>query len=152
MYFPYNQPLLNSTLGSKPFSSKFANVFQMYNYIIFLNDSVLGVSWWHSGLRIWHCHCYCLGCCFGVGSIPSLGTSACCGHSSREKKNVLIFQFLHSYFIFFSSWIENIPIIIFNRSSSKSLLIKMILKLLHEKILWKSCENWTPHPDSWLST
>ena len=33
----------------------------------------LGVPWWPSGLRVWHCH-LC-----GAGSIAGLGTSECCG-------------------------------------------------------------------------
>ena len=33
---------------------------------------------WHTGLRIWHCHCSSSGYCCGVGLIPSLGTSICC--------------------------------------------------------------------------
>ena len=30
---------------------------------------------WHSGLRIWHCHCYGLGRSCGAGFIPGLGMS-----------------------------------------------------------------------------
>ena len=37
-----------------------------------------------AGLRIWHCHCSSSGHCCGVGSIPGLGTSTCCGHSQKQ--------------------------------------------------------------------
>ena len=47
------------------FSSLWGVSIMDYNY-----TSVDGVSWWLSGLRIWHCHCY------GTDSIPGLGTSA----------------------------------------------------------------------------
>ena len=40
----------------------------------------MGVLWRLSGLRIQHCHCC------GMGSIPGLGTFACCRHSPKEKK------------------------------------------------------------------
>ena len=29
-----------------------------------------GVRLWHSGLRIWYCHCSSLSCCCGTGSNP----------------------------------------------------------------------------------
>ena len=35
----------------------------------------LGVLLWHSRLRIWHFHCCGVGCCYGMGSAPGLGTS-----------------------------------------------------------------------------
>ena len=46
------------------------------------------IPWWLRGLRIWHCHCYGLGHCCGVGSIPGLGTSAChgCGQNKNKKR------------------------------------------------------------------
>ena len=34
--------------------------------------------WWHSRLRIQHCHCYSLGHCCVAHLIPGPGTSACC--------------------------------------------------------------------------
>ena len=47
---------------------------------------VEGVPVWLSGLRIWCCHHSGLSHCCGVGSIPDLGTSACCGHSQKQKQ------------------------------------------------------------------
>ena len=42
------------------------------------------------GLRIWYCHCSGPGHCCGMGFIPSLGTSTCCGHGLQIKtKNFL---------------------------------------------------------------
>ena len=41
----------------------------------------VGVPWWLSGLRIWHCHCCGSGYCCGSGSVPGLGISAGCGYS-----------------------------------------------------------------------
>lgn len=38
------------------------------------------VPTWCSWLRILHCHCYGSGYCCGVGQIPGLQTSTCCGH------------------------------------------------------------------------
>ena len=46
-----------------------------------------GVPWWLSGLRIQHCHCCDLGHCCGKSSVPGLGTSVCCGHGQKKKKN-----------------------------------------------------------------
>ena len=40
---------------------------------------ILGIPWWLSRLRIWHCHYY------GAGSIPSLGT-----FTRQKKKNAMI--------------------------------------------------------------
>ena len=45
---------------------------------------------WHSGLRIWHCHCNGSGGCCGVGSIPGPGTSTCLKHSQKKKKRPII--------------------------------------------------------------
>ena len=47
-----------------------------------------GVLLWLSGLRIWHCHCSSSGCCCGVGSIPSLGTSPSHRHGQKKKNGV----------------------------------------------------------------
>ena len=32
---------------------------------------------WHSGLRVWHCHCCGIGCNCSSSSVASLGTSIC---------------------------------------------------------------------------
>ena len=37
-------------------------------YLRWLRVASIGVLWWLSGLRIWHCHCYGLGCCCGTGA------------------------------------------------------------------------------------
>ena len=37
------------------------------------------VPLWFRGLKIQHCHCYNSSYSCGLGSIPGLGTSACCG-------------------------------------------------------------------------
>ena len=37
-----------------------------------------------SGLRIWHCHCSGLGCCYGLGSVPGPRTSMCCRHGKNQ--------------------------------------------------------------------
>ena len=47
----------------------------------------MGVPWWLSELRIWHCHCCGLGHCCGVGLIPGPGISAC--HRQTHKKSQL---------------------------------------------------------------
>ena len=53
----------------------------------------MGVPYWLIRLRIWHCHCYCLGHCCGIGSV--LGTSACHGCSQKKKeKNPFICLFV----------------------------------------------------------
>ena len=43
----------------------------IYVYIYICIYSICGVSWWHSRVRIWHCHCG------GAGLIPGPGTSVC---------------------------------------------------------------------------
>ena len=50
----------------------------------------IGVPWWLSRLRIWHCHCCGSGCCCGVGLIPDLGTFSCHRCSWNQKQNVSI--------------------------------------------------------------
>ena len=40
----------------------------------------MGVPWWLSVLRIWHCHCS------GLGSVPGLGTSTCHRHNQKRKE------------------------------------------------------------------
>ena len=45
-----------------------------------------GVLLWHSGLRIWCCHCSCSGCHCATGSIPGPGTSTCHGKEKKRKK------------------------------------------------------------------
>ena len=39
----------------------------------FIENLIFGISWCHSRLRIWRCHCYSLGCFCGVGSVPGPG-------------------------------------------------------------------------------
>ena len=48
-----------------------------------IKGSNQGLPLWCSGLRIQRCPCCSSGCCCGVGSIPSPGTSSCCGHGHR---------------------------------------------------------------------
>lgn len=69
-------------------------------YLIKINGS--GVPWWLIRFRIWHCYCFGLGGCCGVGSTPGLGTFTChrCNqnqptnqlkkHYPKQNKNVLI--------------------------------------------------------------
>ena len=65
-----------------------------------LYKQVLGVPWWLSGLRIWHCHCCGLGCCCGTDSVPGPRTCAWHGHSQTKpnqnkqikKKNKQVFM------------------------------------------------------------
>ena len=45
----------------------------------------VGVPWWYSGLRVWHCHCCGSGHCCGASSVFGLGTSACCWHGQEKK-------------------------------------------------------------------
>ena len=45
----------------------------------------LAVRLWHSELRIQYFHCSNLGHCCGVGLIPCLGTSTCCGHGQTKQ-------------------------------------------------------------------
>ena len=47
-------------------------------------SSVVGTS----GLRIQHYNCSGLGPCCGVGLVPGLGTSTCCGPGIKQKKRV----------------------------------------------------------------
>ena len=47
-----------------------------------LIENPVGVPWWLSGLRIWHCHCYSSGGYCGTGSIFGLGTLG-----QKEKAN-----------------------------------------------------------------
>ena len=46
----------------------------------------MGVPWWLSRLRIWHCQCCGLGRCCGVGLIPIPGVSMCHRHGQKKKK------------------------------------------------------------------
>ena len=48
---------------------------------VFKSKQDLGIPWWLSGLRIQCCHCY------GIGSIPGLGTFAWCGHGQKTQKS-----------------------------------------------------------------
>ena len=52
-----------------------------------LSNIVPGVPLWHSGLRIWCCHCSSLGHCCGAGSIPGPGTSICYGCGQKKKNH-----------------------------------------------------------------
>ena len=52
----------------------------------YTENSQIGVPWWLSRLRIYCCHCYGLGHCYGMSLIPVLGNSACCGHGWKKKK------------------------------------------------------------------
>ena len=59
----------------------------MYGIVFIYSDNKKGqcsqtntrCSQWHSGLRIWHCHCTDLGHCCGTSSNPAPGTSTCLG-------------------------------------------------------------------------
>lgn len=44
-----------------------------------------GVPWCHSGLGIQGYHPCGLGCCFGTGSNPGLGTHTCMGATKKKK-------------------------------------------------------------------
>ena len=48
-------------------------------FIIVFQDVIEAVLLWHSTLRILSCYCSSSGCCYGMGLIPGLGTSACHG-------------------------------------------------------------------------
>ena len=50
---------------------------EVYQYCF--KSHIYGSSWWLSVLRILCSHCYGFGNCYGVDSIPGLGTSACNG-------------------------------------------------------------------------
>ena len=47
-----------------------------------------GVPLWLSGLRTLHCLCNGSGHFCGAGSIPGLGTSACCQYVQKKKKSL----------------------------------------------------------------
>ena len=48
----------------------------------------IGVPWWLSALRIWHCHCCGSGYSCGAGSIPGPGTFTCCGNGKKRIKYI----------------------------------------------------------------
>ena len=51
----------------------------------------LGVTWWLTGLRIWHfLHCCGCGYCCSMGSIPGPGTSTCHRHGPPKKELFLL--------------------------------------------------------------
>ena len=56
------------------------------NSILFLQIKIqfTRILWWLRGSRTPHCHCSSTGCCCGVGSVPGLGTFACCGYSQKQ--------------------------------------------------------------------
>ena len=45
-----------------------------------------GVCLWHSGLRIWHCHCSSLACCCGVGQSLAQELPHVAGIANKNKK------------------------------------------------------------------
>ena len=47
-------------------------------------EHIYGVLWWHSGLRIWCCHCSGSGHCCVVGSFLGLGTCMCLRHGQKK--------------------------------------------------------------------
>lgn len=53
-------------------------------------NSTAGAPWWLNGLRIWCCHCCGSGGCYGGGSIPGPGTSACPSCSQKKKKLAMV--------------------------------------------------------------
>lgn len=56
-----------------------------------------GVPLWFIGLRLWHCHSRSSGCCYGTGSIPSLGTSCAMGVALKKKKKKNFLSGLGAY-------------------------------------------------------
>ena len=57
------------------------------------NKNNRGVPLWCSGLKIWRCHCSGSGCLCGAGSIPGLGSSACC---MCGKKDTILINYYES--------------------------------------------------------
>ena len=55
---------------------------------IISKDNKSGVLWWLRRLRIQHCHCYGLGCCYGVGSVPGPRTSSCCENGKKKIEKI----------------------------------------------------------------
>ena len=53
-------------------------------FVLPVRNYISGTSLVHSGLRIWCCHCSGLGCCYGVGLIPGLGTFTCYGYRPKN--------------------------------------------------------------------
>lgn len=47
---------------------------------------LVGISWWHRGLRTQRCHQCGSGCCCGASSIPGLGTFTCHRRGQKGKK------------------------------------------------------------------
>ena len=60
-----------------------------------INKTLLGVPWWLSGLRIWHCHCC------GPGLMPGPGPSPChqCGQKEKQNRASVSFCPLSSYYV-----------------------------------------------------
>ena len=70
----------------------------------------MGVPWWLSGLRLWHCHCCGCGYCCDSGLIPGLGNSACCRYSQKkkkEKRSIISTLEELSVWELFAKWHEN---------------------------------------------
>lgn len=94
-------PLLSIVILHKTtnFSIKWVGLvsssFQIYNFwtsgffTIYQNAykrDAWRVPCWCSGLRIQRYYCCDLGHCCSPGSVPSLGTSACCQHGQKKEK------------------------------------------------------------------
>ena len=81
-YYSNIQSLLPVPTSSIIQTSGFSLFLRMFNHTAYnclLKREKKGVPWWHSGLRIWHCHCC------DIGSIPGPGNSAWCRCSQRKK-------------------------------------------------------------------
>ena len=50
-------------------------------------ENKVRVPLWHSGLKDQELSLEQPGLCCGAGWIPSLGTSACCGHGQKRKES-----------------------------------------------------------------
>ena len=55
------------------------------------------VPLWPSGFRIWCCHRCAIGCTCGVGLIPGLGTSTCCGCGQKRVASSILPLFLLTF-------------------------------------------------------
>uniref|UniRef100_A0A8D1NRS6 Epidermal growth factor receptor pathway substrate 15 n=1 Tax=Sus scrofa TaxID=9823 RepID=A0A8D1NRS6_PIG len=70
--------------STDPFATSSTDPFSVASNSTTSNKTKLGVPWWLSRLRIWHCHCGGSSHCCGVGLIPGPGTSACLGHGQKK--------------------------------------------------------------------
>ena len=92
-----NKIFLNKFLFSlevKTFSKK---ALRCYLKNLFLKKAILREF---PGLRIWHCHCYSLGCCCGSGLIPDPETPHC-GYSQNKQTKSDPHTYIHIYTYFF---------------------------------------------------